>query len=104
MNTQEFLAKLAQDEKDNNLTILEKIQTVGKNPEAVYAIAQEVGVTDSFEVFEDEMNKQYEVVSAELSEEELLAVAGGISDAGILGIGVACTGGCIGATLAGAAA
>ena len=104
MNTQEFLAKLAQDEKDNNLTILEKIQAVGKNPEAVYAIAQEVGVTDSFEVFEDEMNKQYEAVSAELSEEELLAIAGGMSGAAIIGVGVAGTAGCIGATLAGAAA
>ena len=77
MNTQEFVAKLEQDAKENNLAILEKILAAGKNPEAVYAIAQEVGVTDSFEAFQAEMQKQYESLSGELTDEELLAIAGG---------------------------
>ena len=77
MRTKDFVEKLEQDAKENNLVIMEKIQTVGKNPEAVYAIAQEVGVTDSFEVFQAEMAKLYEAMSGELTDEELLAVAGG---------------------------
>ena len=58
MITKEFLEKIEQDVKENNLAIAEKIQAAGKNPEAVYAIAQEVGVTDSFEVFQEEMHPQ----------------------------------------------
>ncbi|MBQ5615859.1 MAG: hypothetical protein IIU81_06020 [Peptococcaceae bacterium] len=77
MRTKDFVEKLEQDAKENNLVIMEKIQAVGKNPEAVYAIAQEVGVTDSFEVFQAEMTKMYENMSMELTDEELLAVAGG---------------------------
>ena len=77
MTTKEFIEKLVQDAKDNNFAIAEKIQAVGKNPEAVYAIAKEAGVTDSIEEFQAEMKKQYDAMSAELTEEELLAVAGG---------------------------
>ena len=77
MNAKEFIAKIEQDAKENNFAVLEKIQAAGKNPEAVYAIAQEVGVTDSFEVFQAEMTQAYKAMTAELSEEELLAVAGG---------------------------
>ena len=79
MNAKEFIAKIEQDAKENNFAVLEKIQAAGKNPEAVYAIAQEVGVTDSFEVFQAEMTQAYKAMTAELSEEELLAVAGGAS-------------------------
>ena len=79
MTTKEFIEKLVQDAKDNNFAIAEKIQAVGKNPEAVYAIAKEAGVTDSIEEFQAEMKKQYDAMSAELTEEELLAVAGGAS-------------------------
>ena len=92
MNTQEFIEKIEQDAKENDFAILEKIQAVGKNPEAVYAIAKEAGVTDSFEVFEAEMTQTYEAKASELSEEELLAVAGGLSKAGgaatVIGAGV----------------
>ena len=77
MTAKEFIAKIEQDAKENNFAVLEKIQAAGKNPEAVYAIAQEVGVTDSFEVFQAEMTQAYKAMTAELSEEELLAVAGG---------------------------
>ena len=79
MTTKEFIEKLVQDAKYNNFAIAEKIQAVGKNPEAVYAIAKEAGVTDSIEEFQAEMKKQYDAMSAELTEEELLAVAGGAS-------------------------
>ena len=106
MNTQEFFKKLEQDEKENNLVVLEKIQAAGKNPEAVYAIAQEIGLTDSFEVFKAEMTKMYEAVSAELSDEELLAIAGGLtSDEKLaLGIGVPVGVVCAGAAWGAAAA
>ena len=104
MNTKEFIEKLEQDAKENNLAILEKIQAVGQNPEAVYAIAQEIGVTDSFEVFQSEMTKQYAAITAELSEEELLAVAGGLSETtGNIIMGT-CTGVGVVAGCAGAAA
>ena len=86
MNTQEFIEKLEQDARENNLAILEKIQAVGQNPEAVYAIAKEAGVTDSFEVFQAEMTQAYKAMTAELSEEELLAVAGGLTNEDIGGI------------------
>ena len=95
MNTQEFIEKLEQDAKENNLAILEKIQAAGKNPEAVYAIAKEAGVTDSFEVFQSEMIQAYEALTSELSEEELLSVAGGWSGMDTAGVvvGAGCTAG-----------
>ena len=77
MTAKEFIAKIEQDAKENNFAVLEKIQAAGKNPEEVYAIAKEVGVTDSFEVVQAEMTQAYKAMTAELSEEELLAVAGG---------------------------
>ena len=88
MTTKEFIEKLVQEAKDNNFAIAEKIQAAGKNPEAVYAIAQEVGVTDSIEAFQAEMENQYKAMASELSEEELLAVAGGVSKEDV-GLGVA---------------
>ena len=93
MNTQEFLEKLEQDVKANNLAIVEKFQAVGQNPEAIYAIAQEAGLTDSFEAFEAEMLKQTEAVRGELSDEELLAIAGGMGPTETVGS-------CIGAAAA----
>ena len=86
MTTKEFIEKLVQEAKDNNFAIAEKIQAAGKNPEAVYAIAQEVGVTDSIEAFQAEMENQYKAMTSELSEEELLAVAGGMSEAGAVAV------------------
>ena len=88
MTTKEFFEKANQDAKENNLAVVEKIKAAGKNPEAVYAVAQEAGVTDSFEVFQAEMTKLYDEMSKELSEEELVAVAGGISTGGAIAIGV----------------
>ncbi|MBR0448754.1 MAG: Nif11-like leader peptide family RiPP precursor, partial [Peptococcaceae bacterium] len=89
MITKEFIEKLNHDAKENNFAIVEKIQAAGKNPEAVYAIAQEAGVTDSFEVFQEEMKKAYNALNMELSDEELLAVAGGeLSTGGAIAIGV----------------
>ena len=90
MTTKEFAEKLNQE-------TLEKIQAAGKNPEAVYAIAKEAGVTDSFDMFKAEMTAQYEAVAQELSEEELAAVAGG-------GDGWKIAGGVTGAVAAGGVA
>ena len=80
MTTKEFIEKLNQEAKENNFAVIEKIQAAGKNPEAVYAIAKETGVTDSFEVFQAEMTQAYKNASTELTEEELLAVAGGLTE------------------------
>ena len=41
MTTKEFIEKLNQGAEGNNAELIEKIQEVGKNPEAVYAIAKE---------------------------------------------------------------
>jgi predicted ribosomally synthesized peptide with nif11-like leader len=82
MTTKEFIEKLKQDEKDNNLAIFGKIQAEGKNTEAVYAIAKEAGVSDSFENLKAEMRNWYESMSQELSEEDLANIAGG--DVGVM--------------------
>lgn len=73
MNTREFMEKIAADAKENNFAITEKLQTAESN-EAVYAIAQEEGLTDSYEAFMGELKK---IHGDELSEEELEAVSGG---------------------------
>ena len=88
MTTKEFAEKLNQD-------ILEKILAAGKNPEAVFAIAKEAGVTDSFEDFKAEMIAQYAAISKELSEEELAPIAGGVTaDDVAAGIAIATIIGC----------
>ena len=90
MTTKEFIERLNKDAEENNNEIFEKIQEAGKNPEAVYAIAKEAGLTDSFEDFQAEMKKMYDSMTEEgLSEEELVAIAGGLSeeDAIIFGVG-----------------
>lgn len=89
MKTKEFIEKLNQGAEGNNAELIEKIQEVGKNPEAVYTIAKEAGLTDSFEDFQAEMKKVYDSMAEGLSEEELVAIAGGLSeeDAIIFGIG-----------------
>ena len=81
MTTKEFIERLNKDAEENNKEIFEKIQETGKNPEAVYAIAKEAGLTDSFEDFQAEMKKMYDSMTEEgLSEEELVAIAGGLSE------------------------
>ena len=47
-----------------------------------------MGVTDSFEVFQEEMQKAYEAMSGELTDEELLAVAGGMSTGQKVAVGL----------------
>lgn len=74
MMTKEFIEMLNQE---GGAAILEKIQAVGQNPEAVYAIAKEAGVTDSFDAFKAEITAQYEALDLELSDEDLAAIAGG---------------------------
>ena len=92
MTTKEFVAKIEQDAKENNFAIVEKIQAAGENPEVIYSIAKEAGVTDSYEVFTAEMTQTYEAKRAELTDEELLTVAGGMSKVGgaitVIGAGV----------------
>ena len=89
MKTKEFIEKLNQGAEGNNAELIEKILEVGKNPEAVYTIAKEAGLTDSFEDFQAEMKIVYDSMAEGLSEEELVAIAGGLSeeDAIIFGIG-----------------
>ena len=95
MTTKDFVAKLNQDAKENNNEILAKIQAAGQNPEAVYAIAKEIGVTDSFEDFRAEMQNWYEAMVKELSEEELAAIAGGVTAEDVaIGIAAGTVGAC----------
>ena len=79
MTTKEFIERLNKDAEENNNEIFEKIQAAGKNPEVVYAIAKEAGLTDSFEDFQAEMKIVYDSMAEGLSEEELVAIAGGLS-------------------------
>ena len=89
MKTKEFIEKLNQGAEGNNAELIEKILEVGKNPEAVYTIAKEAGLTDSFEDFQAEMKKMYDSMTEEgLSEEELLAIAGGLETEEKLVIGI----------------
>lgn len=89
MTTKEFIERLNKDAEENNNELFEKIQEAGKNPEAVYAIAKEAGLTDSFEDFQAEMKIVYDSMAEGLSEEELVAIAGGLNeeDAIIFGVG-----------------
>ena len=89
MKTKEFIEKLNQGAEGNNAELIEKILEVGKNPEAVYTIAKEAGLTDSFEDFQAEMKIVYDSMAEGLSEEELVAIAGGLNeeDAIIFGVG-----------------
>ena len=89
MTTKEFIERLNKDAEENNNEIFEKIQAAGKNPEVVYAIAKEAGLTDRFEDFQAEMKKMYDSMTEEgLSEEELLAIAGGLETEEKLVIGI----------------
>ena len=88
MTTKEFIEKLNQGAEGNNAELIEKIQEVGKNPEAVYTIAKEAGLTDSFEDFQAEMKIVYDSMAEGLSEEELVAIAGGLSTKEAISLGV----------------
>ena len=79
MKTNEFFEKLKLDAKENNLAIVEKIQAAGKDVEAIYVIAKEAGVSDSIEEFKTEISKLQV-----LSEEDLLAVSGGLASGQVI--------------------
>ena len=53
-----------------------KIKSAGNDPEAIYAVAVEFGVTDSFDIFKAEITDAFGT-SEELSEEALKNVTGG---------------------------
>jgi uncharacterized protein YlzI (FlbEa/FlbD family) len=71
MKTKEFISKFNEEE------VIQKMQSV-KSPEEAYAVAKEYGVTDSLEEFVEEMTK-FKTAIDELSDEDLDAVAGGLS-------------------------
>lgn len=95
MTTKDFVEKLNRAANESNTEIVAKIQAAGKDPEAVYAIAKEAGVTDSFEDFRAEMQNWYESMAQEISEEELAAIAGGVTaDDVAIGIAAGTVGAC----------
>ncbi len=71
MKTKEFISRF------NEVEVIQRMTSV-KTPEEAYAVAQEYGVTDSLEEFVEEMTK-FKTAIDELSEEDLEAVAGGLS-------------------------
>ena len=73
MTTKEFIAALTPEKTE----LIEKMQTA-KTPEDAYAVAKAEGVTDGFDAFTAEMTNFHESLK-ELSEEDLDAVAGGMS-------------------------
>jgi len=73
MKTKEFISRLNEEE------VIQRMQSV-KTPEEAYAVAKDYGVTDSLEEFVEEMTK-YKTAIDELSDEDLEAVAGGLSRA-----------------------
>ena len=83
MTTKEFIEKL---EQEGGAAILKKMMAAGKNPEAVHAIAQEAGLTDSFDVFKAELTALSESMSQDLTDEQLASIAGGLSDDAVGGI------------------
>jgi len=73
LKTKDFISKF------NDVEVIQKMQSI-KTPEEAYAVAKEYGVTDSLEEFVEEMTK-FKTAIDELSEEDLEAVAGGLSPA-----------------------
>lgn len=69
MKTSAFISKLRDPE-------LSKMMSVAKSPQEAFEIAKAAGVTDSFEEFITEMQK-LQAVLGELSEDDLVSVAGG---------------------------
>ncbi len=77
MKTTEFIALLKPGSD-----LVEKMDNA-KSPEDAYAIAKAEGVTDDFDTFVEEMKKLREAV-AELSDDDLEAVAGGATSTEIV--------------------
>lgn len=86
MNTREFVHMMMQE---NRFDIAKRILYTDTHPQAVYSIAQEAGLTDSFDLFMTEMQAMYAEMSDELTEEELEQIAGGASVPYIGSVGVA---------------
>lgn len=74
----DFIRKASEDK-----SLAERISKAA-NPDEVYAIAKENGVTVPFDEFKDTMEKLAASANEELSEEEMDAVAGGISFKGVV--------------------
>jgi hypothetical protein len=81
MKTNEFISKFNDEE------VIQRMTSV-KTPEEAHAVAKEYGVTDSLEEFVEEMTK-FKTAIDELSEEDLEAVAGGLSPEAIITIATA---------------
>lgn len=88
MDTKAFLEKVAVEVKEDNFDTMERIKAA-ESDEALYTIAQEAGLTDSYEVFMEEISK---MSGDELSEEDLEAVSGGfvfvLAAAGVVASGI----------------
>ncbi len=81
-NIRKFLEKLAKDEE-----LQAKLAKI-RDPEEAYKLAGSVQDGFTKEEFTAEMQKLYEEVTKDLSEEDLAKLAGGISKTEILGLTV----------------
>ncbi|MDD4565936.1 MAG: hypothetical protein PHE79_10750 [Eubacteriales bacterium] len=90
MKTKDFIGKF------NEAEVIQRMTSV-KTPEEAYAVAQEYGVTDSMEEFVEEMTK-FKAAIDELSEEDLEAVAGGLSPEAIISLASATAASAVSAT------
>lgn len=64
---------------ENAQMLQEKLQAAGKDPEKVYAILKEGGLSSTFEEFQKEVQEVRESMT-KLSEDELAMVSGGLTD------------------------
>ncbi|MGN0648813.1 MAG: Nif11-like leader peptide family RiPP precursor [Oscillospiraceae bacterium] len=82
MTTQEFIEKMSKDEA------LAKKMSECKSPEEAYETAKEAGLTDDIESFKTVMTAVNKKIKGELSDNELDNVAGGMSTAAEVTLGV----------------
>ena len=103
MTTKEFIAKLVPE----NQALIESLK-ICKEPKEAYKVAQDVGLTDSFEDFTTVMTEFHNSIK-DLGEDDLQNVVGGVSDdvlytvsASVSGLGTAFSAGLTVAMAAGA--
>ncbi|MGN0648822.1 MAG: Nif11-like leader peptide family RiPP precursor [Oscillospiraceae bacterium] len=94
MTTQEFIKKMADDEK------LSKKLSDCKSPEEAYAVAKEAGLTDDIDTFKAVMTAVNKQLNGELSDDELENVAGGMSEGVALALYGVATGSVVAAVAA----
>ncbi|MGN0648816.1 MAG: Nif11-like leader peptide family RiPP precursor [Oscillospiraceae bacterium] len=82
MTTKEFIEKFSKDEA------LARKMSGCKSPEEAYETAKEAGLTDDIETFKAVMTEFNKQVKGELSDNELENVAGGMSTAAEVALGV----------------